>query len=105
MLIYSYAIFVLICANISFLLRLSWLSRLPFLNKANINIARIALWLLLYICVLYLGTLLERHNYGSIYNKPWDFYAITFFGYVILSYPAMVWRYLYHSNQSLSKNN
>jgi Protein of unknown function (DUF2818) len=85
MLIFIYFICALVCANIAFFLKYT-------------HIIRIVLWLVFYACILYLGTLLERHNYGSIYNKSWDFYAITFFGYVILSYPAIVWRYLYHKS-------
>ncbi len=85
-------IFILMIASVL-------LSNLPFIINLSvfntIKAARVFIWLIFYILLLFLSFMLEKQEYGNLYKKEWDFYAITFCIYIILGYPSIIWQYLY----------
>ncbi len=50
--------------------------------------------ILLYIAVGLLALALEARQ-GQVYNQTWEFYAITWFLFVVFAYPGFVYRYLW----------
>ncbi|MBK8064035.1 MAG: DUF2818 family protein [Betaproteobacteria bacterium] len=50
--------------------------------------------LLMYFAVGALALWLEARQ-GQIYPQRWEFYAVTFFVFVVLGYPGFVYRYLW----------
>lgn len=55
---------------------------------------RLAEWLLLYFCCGVLAGRLESW-FGPIHDQHWQFYAVTFFVFLIFSLPGFVMRYLW----------
>ncbi|MFM2344819.1 MAG: hypothetical protein RLZZ210_1431 [Pseudomonadota bacterium] len=79
--------FSILLANLPFIINIS------IFNK--IKSIRLIIWLAFYISLIFFSFFLENQQYGNVYKKEWDFYAITFCIYIILGYPSIIWQYLY----------
>jgi hypothetical protein len=60
-------------------------------------------WRLLEVVLLYfvtggLARVLEARG-GEIYRQNWEFYAITFFLFLVFAYPGFVYRYMWRRNK------
>lgn len=81
----------IILANIPWVLsnRLFMFIKVP--NKSFvINLLE---WLLYFILTGILAYLLEQKSMGHVQNQDWEFYAITFFMFVIFAFPGFIYRY------------
>ncbi len=56
---------------------------------------------LLYFIVGAVALVLEARG-GQVYPQKWEFYAVTFFLFLVLGYPGFVWRYLWRHRQAES---
>lgn len=79
-------------------------ANMPFLNERLFAILPIhraikPFWLRLielvifYFAIGFIGRLLEAQM-GNVFNQKWEFFAITFFLFLVLAYPGFVLRYL-----------
>ena len=50
-------------------------------------------WLLYFMLTGLLAYLLESKAMGVVKEQEWEFYAITFFMFVIFSFPGFIYRY------------
>ena len=76
----------------------------PFLLERKMLVVKCAArkafgWRLLELTLLYLAVggiaLAIEARQGQIYPQKWEFYAITYFLFLVLAYPGFVYRYLW----------
>lgn len=64
------------------------------LNLPNKSIwINFAEWLLYFMLTGILAYLLESKAMGVVKEQEWEFYAVTFFMFVIFSFPGFIYRY------------
>ncbi|MDH5424001.1 MAG: DUF2818 family protein [Gammaproteobacteria bacterium] len=80
----------------------------PFLNNQYFFFSRInagsnkSAWkrlselLILYLIVGLAGLLLESKINGQIHPQDWEFYAVTFFMFLVFALPGFIYRYTYN---------
>ena len=79
-------------------------ANMPFLNERFVAIIPIRrsekpFWLrlielvILYFSIGFIAHLLEAY-WGNVFDQKWEFFAITFFLFLVLAYPGFVLRYL-----------
>lgn len=84
-------------------------ANLPFLSERVLFVLRPARapkrpgwrlleFLLMYFAVLLFAAALEASQ-GPLYPQKWEFYAVTFFLFLVLGYPGFVWRYLWRGKR------
>lgn len=83
-------------------------ANLPFFNNQFFFFLRIkadtkkSVWkrlselLVLYAVVGLLGLLLESKINGQIHPQDWEFYAVTFFMFLVFALPGFIYRYTYN---------
>ncbi len=64
---------------------------IKFENKSFI--VNFAEWFVYFILMGALARLLETRVMGSVAPQDWEFYAITFFMFVIFAFPGFIYRY------------
>ncbi|MEW9897406.1 DUF2818 family protein [Chitinivorax sp. PXF-14] len=82
----------IVAANLPFLS-----DRIFFLKLGGMikNLAwRLAEWVFLYFCCGVVAGLLEG-RFGPPHDQHWQFYAVTFFAFLIFSLPGFVMKYLW----------
>ncbi|MDH5392212.1 MAG: DUF2818 family protein [Gammaproteobacteria bacterium] len=52
--------------------------------------------LVLYFVVGLIGLLLESKINGQIHAQDWEFYAVTFFMFLVFAVPGFIYRYTFH---------
>ena len=91
--IYVLLLIALLAANLPFLLE-----RKLFIIQSGATRKNFA-WRLLELTLMYLATgalaLAIEARQGQIYPQKWEFYAITYFLFLVLAYPGFVYRYLW----------
>jgi len=50
-------------------------------------------WFVLYFFTGFLALGLERKMQGGIHIQDWEFYAVTFFLFIVFAFPGFVYRY------------
>lgn len=55
---------------------------------------RLLEWLLLYFVVGFIALAMENKVTGATHSQGWDFYAITFFLFMVLAFPGFIWCHL-----------
>lgn len=81
-----------------------FLANMPFLNERFLAVIPIRanvkpFWLrlielaILYFSVGLIARLLEG-SIGNTFEQKWEFFAITFFLFLVLAYPGFIFRYL-----------
>jgi predicted transporter len=50
-------------------------------------------WLLYFVMTGILAYLLESKSMGHVQQQDWEFYAITFFMFMIFAFPGFIYRY------------
>jgi Protein of unknown function (DUF2818) len=89
-------ILALLAANLPFVTR-----RIFFFGPASsTDSGKSFAWRLTELIVLYLlvgavAALFESHDYGELYPRGWQFYAITICLFIVFAYPGFVVRYLW----------
>jgi len=85
-------------------------ANLPFMNnrmyfiKAVEKGSKKAVWIrLLELIVLYfvvgaIGLLIESKVNGQIHSQDWEFYAITFFMFVVFALPGFIYRHTFQKD-------
>lgn len=66
---------------------------------------RLLEWLGLYFIVGFLAMAFELRREGNVHEQGWDFYAITFFLFMVLAFPGFIWRHLIRHQANSAKNN
>ena len=85
----------LVFANLPFLSNRLFLMK-PVQQGAKKPIwARLLEWLLLYFVIGGLALLFEQKTNGQIHVQDWEFYAITFFMFLVLAVPGFIYRYTF----------
>jgi len=85
----------LVCANLPFLSNRLFLIK-PVQAGAKKSIwIRLLEWLLLYFIVGGLALLFEQKTNGQIHAQDWEFYAITFFMFLVLAVPGFIYRHTF----------
>lgn len=85
------------------------LANLPFFTRRVLFVFRPAsgeksfAWRMLEVILLYfvvgsVARVLEASS-GEIYRQNWEFYAITFFLFVVFAYPGFVYRYMWRGRK------
>lgn len=85
----------LICANLPFLNnRIFFVKSVVEGEKKPIAI-RLIEWLLFYFIVGGTALLFEYKLNGQIHPQDWEFYAVTFFMFLVLGIPGFIYRYTF----------
>ena len=81
----------MILANIPWILsnRLFLFIKVP--NKSFV--VNLLEWLLYFILTGIFAYLLESKSMGHVQPQDWEFYAITFFMFIIFAFPGFIYRY------------
>ncbi len=85
------------------------LANLPFFTRRILFVIRPAsgeksfAWRMFEVVLLYfvvggLARVLEARS-GEIYRQNWEFYAITFFLFLVFAYPGFVYRYMWRPHK------
>ena len=85
-------ILALIMANAPFLTQRG-LGVIPLKNKNILH--HLSELVLGFVLIAGLAFLLEKRT-GAVHQQGWAFYAIVICLYLVLSFPAFVWRYFWH---------
>lgn len=90
----------IVLSNIPFILsnRLFIFLKVP-VKSIWINLGE---WFLYFIVTGFFAYLLEKKSMGHVASQEWEFYAITFFMFMIFAFPGFVYRY--NLKQFIEKN-
>lgn len=92
----DFAVWVLIFTAIVFS-NIPWLfsgKLFLFLPKANKSVfITLVEWLCNYLFIAGLAYFLENNTLGNVQQQGWEFYAVTFFMFVIFAFPGFIYRF------------
>ena len=85
----------LICANLPFLNNRLFLVKAVTEGAKKPVVIRLLEWLLFYFVVGGIALLFEYKTNGQIHAQDWEFYAVTFFMFLVLAAPGFIYRYTF----------
>lgn len=93
--VWGLLVVALIAANTPFLNNRLFLLRIPAAGKTKPVFIRLLELIILYFLIGGIGLGLEYRVNGQVHVQEWEFYAITFFLFLVLAMPGFIYRYTY----------
>lgn len=92
-------IFILIIFLALFLANIPWLSNNLFIffpqkKKKAVSFILIEI-IVYYFCVGIFATFLEKQIIGNVHSQDWEFYAVTFFLFLVFSFPGFIYKVIW----------
>ena len=81
----------IVLANIPWIMMHKVFIFVPAANKSFL--IGLTEWFLYFILTGILAYLLENKSMGNVAPQDWEFYAVTFFMFVIFAFPGFIYRY------------
>jgi len=94
-LVWGLLLLALFSANLPFINNRLYLIRIPAAGAKKPVWLRLLELVVLYFVIGAIGLLFEHKLNGQIHAQDWEFYAITFFMFVVFAFPGFIYRYTF----------
>lgn len=94
--IWGLLLLALFSANLPFLSNRLYLLKAIKAGERKSVFIRLLELIVLYFIVGLLGMLFENKVNGQIHGQEWEFYAVTFFMFLVFAVPGFIYRYTFN---------
>ena len=94
--IWGLLLLALFAANLPFLNNRMFLFKVIVAGEKKPIWIRLSELIILYFVIGLIGRLFENKLNGQMHAQDWEFYAVTFFMFLVFAVPGFIYRYTFH---------